>query len=107
MNWQSALDWVTSLNTTTIACTNYTAMTFTDWRLPNIRELRSLADYGEINPALPTGHPFTNVQLDFYWSSSSAVSSPGSAWNMRMRFASDDFGSKSNSFFVWPVRGEQ
>lgn len=31
------------------------------WRLPNVRELQSLIDYGEYNPALPTGHPFTGV----------------------------------------------
>ena len=33
-----------------------------DWRLPNVRELQSLVDYGRSNPALPAGHPFTNVQ---------------------------------------------
>jgi hypothetical protein len=44
-----------------------------DWRLPNIRELQSLIDFSQNNPALPVGHPFTNVNVDylFYWSSTS------------------------------------
>ena len=33
-----------------------------DWRLPNVRELQSLVDYGRYDPALPEGHPFTRVQ---------------------------------------------
>ena len=33
-----------------------------DWRLPTIRELESLVDLGSHSPALPTDHPFINVQ---------------------------------------------
>jgi len=40
-----------------------------DWRLPNIKELQSLIDFGQVGPALPDGHPFTDVQNSFYWSS--------------------------------------
>ena len=39
------------------------------WRLPTVEELRSLIDPTQLNPALPSGHPFTNVQSDDYWSS--------------------------------------
>ena len=42
---------------------------FSDWRLPNNRELRSLVDYQYESPALPQGHPFTNVQNSYYWTS--------------------------------------
>lgn len=34
------------------------------WRLPGIQELTSLIDQTQANPALPSGHPFSNVQLD-------------------------------------------
>jgi len=34
---------------------------YDDWRLPNVLELQSLIDYALQNPALPTGHPFTDV----------------------------------------------
>jgi hypothetical protein len=43
-----------------------------DWRLPNIRELQSLLDYDQASPGpmLPAGHPFTPVNTDYsYWSS--------------------------------------
>jgi hypothetical protein len=46
-----------------------------DWRMPNRNELTSLLDLGNLNPALPTGNPFTNFQLareDRYWSSTEA-----------------------------------
>ena len=41
-----------------------------DWRLPNRFELASLLDLKQHSPALPAGHPFTNVQWDYYWTSS-------------------------------------
>ena len=36
------------------------------WRLPSVAELASLVDPANSNPALPTGHPFSNVQSPFY-----------------------------------------
>jgi Protein of unknown function (DUF1566) len=39
------------------------------WRIPAIEELLSVVDPSNTNPTLPTGHPFLNMQLDyFYWS---------------------------------------
>ncbi len=40
-----------------------------DWRLPNYKELFSLVDAENSDPALPSGHPFTNVQSYMYWCS--------------------------------------
>jgi hypothetical protein len=37
------------------------------WRLPTIEELASLLDPFAF-PALPSGHPFTNIQNNPYWS---------------------------------------
>jgi hypothetical protein len=33
-----------------------------DWRLPNVKEFQSLIDFGQHDPALPPGHPFSGVQ---------------------------------------------
>src|SRR5438093_6447623 len=38
------------------------------WRLPTVQELASLVDPNQSNPALPPGHPFSNVQSNVYWS---------------------------------------
>lgn len=38
------------------------------WRLPAVEELASLIDSTQLSgPALPAGHPFTNVQDRSYW----------------------------------------
>ena len=42
-----------------------------DWRLPNLKELQSLIDYGHEDPALPEDHPFIEVLSACYWSSTS------------------------------------
>ena len=44
-----------------------------DWRLPNIKELQSLIDYGKRHPALPDNHPFTGLLSDYYWSSTTCA----------------------------------
>ncbi len=46
-----------------------------DWRLPNIRELLSLVDFGHYYYALPDGHPFINL-INNYWSSTSYAGNP-------------------------------
>jgi len=39
---------------------------FSDWRLPNKDEIRSIIDYSRINPAVDTWY-FPNCKSDFYW----------------------------------------
>lgn len=77
----------------------------TDWRLPNIKELLSLVDYSESNPALPSAHPFSNVQAAFYWTSSSNAQSPSSAWFVDIETGIGSTDVKSSTNHVWPVRG--
>lgn len=77
-----------------------------DWRLPNIRELVSLIDYGRFGPALPAGHPFTGVLNTNYWSSTSHAVVPNYAWNVNIDngfFTSYD--KAQYNLYVWPVRG--
>jgi hypothetical protein len=76
-----------------------------DWRLPNVKELQSLIDFGNFNPALPTGHPFLNVQSARYWSSTTVADDPGLAWFVLLidGFTFVDFKVAAN--LVWPVRG--
>ena len=105
--WQEALDWVVLLNFTSIACTDYAAQTHSDWRLPNIKELLSLVDYGTSDPALPTGHPFMDVQSSFYWSSSSNVANPPGAWGVGMGGGDGGNVGKTITLYVWPVRSGQ
>ena len=77
-----------------------------DWRLPQIKELLSLIDFDNSIPALPSGHPFLNVQPSFYWSSTTRVSNTVSAWLAHMvdGHVIDDSKSENNDY-LWPVRG--
>jgi hypothetical protein len=102
--WQEALDYVAGMNSGTKKNFGYT-----DWRLPNINELESLIDAEQYGPALPQGHPFTNVQ-SYYWSSTTNASSPNYAWGVVMHGGDVywfDWFDKSNNYYVWPVRSRE
>jgi hypothetical protein len=47
------------------------------WRLPTLQELASLVDYSRRGTglALPAGHPFQNVQANYYWSATTSTAS--------------------------------
>ena len=49
------------------------------WRLPTVQELATLVDTTQLNPALPSGHPFINVQNAIYWTATTNASSTDSA----------------------------
>jgi hypothetical protein len=53
---------------------------YDDWRLPNVRELQSIVDYGECLPAIDES-AFQSFS-DFYWSSSGRMCSPFQAWKV-------------------------
>jgi hypothetical protein len=84
-----------------------------DWRLPNKKELISLTHDEYDTPILcntmGTGKwtdddPFTNVQLDGYWTSTTTFLSDR-AWGMSMTIGSLDAQYKIGSLYVWCVRG--
>ncbi|MBF0342743.1 MAG: DUF1566 domain-containing protein [Nitrospirae bacterium] len=99
--WQEALDYVASMNS------GAGTYGYTDWRLPNRKELFSLVDRAMYNPSLPSGHPFTNVQSIYYWSSTTYASNTSNAWVVRMDDGYVYANDKSLSPSVWPVRSGQ
>ena len=78
-----------------------------DWRLPNIKEIESLIDFTQYDPAaLPPGHPFSGVQSTSYWSSTTNAFYTYFAWSVYLADGSAGNGDKEfNTNYVWPVRG--
>lgn len=83
------------------------------WRLPAVEELSSLVDPSQSGLALPTGHPFVNVQygagVDAYWTCTNCENPTDAAWFVNFwRGAGPHLaglGNKSILCHVWPVRG--
>ena len=86
------------------------------WRLPSLHELASLVDPTNTsgNPALPAGHPFSNVQSSTYWSATTDGENPTGAWVVSFNlgggfitiFPGDAFPlAKTSNNFAWCVRG--
>ena len=76
-----------------------------DWRLPNRNELRGLMSYQARKPALPEGHPFVNVFLGWYWTSTTAAINPAYAWAVHLEGARLFYGRKDQEYLFWPVAG--
>jgi hypothetical protein len=79
---------------------------YTDWRLANRKELRSLIHYGEIDSSSWLNlQGFSNIQPDQYWSSTTDAVDEDNAWAVHMTTGSLDRKSKNTSLYVFPVRG--
>ena len=106
-NWSNAI----------VYCNGLTYGGYSDWRLPNRRELLSLIDDGRYNLALcntaGTGQwtendPFTVVQsATYYWSSSTFAGSADDAWFVYLKDGIVNVLNKSYPCYVLPVRGGQ
>ena len=103
----AAVLWVTNDWAAAVGfCSNLTHGGQADWRLPNVRELLSLVDYGRYDPALPAGHPFTNVISGLYWTASPyPVLSSGMVYMVDLGQGQIVYHNTNDQAAVWPVRG--
>lgn len=98
LSWPEALEFIREMN-------RRGDFGFSDWRLPNRRELYSLIDHSASVPALPGGHPFADVWTDRYWTATTFARSPAYAWWVQFSGGRMFFGRKTDDCAVWPVRG--
>ena len=79
-----------------------------DWRLPNVNELESLTNAGdEDNSSWLGGQGFSNVQVSYYWSSTTYAPPTANAWNVGMSNGVVHYGNKTVNNYVLAVRSGQ
>lgn len=83
MTWEQALSFA---DTSTFAG-------FTDWRLPNIKELFSLTDLNIANTCM-NNTLFNNVTASTLWSSTTLINQTGKAWIMDNKFGITTYKDK-------------
>ncbi len=101
-NWEGALNQCNILSDNTPFLSDGSAQG--DWRLPNINELSSILDYSQSFPALPNGHPFSNLLNDYYWTSTTNADNTFFAFTVNIANGSVDVESKTQVFFILAVR---
>ncbi len=75
------------------------------WRLPTVQELATLVDPSEVEPSLPSGHPFDGVMPYRYWSSDEYVGAANEIWSVHMYNGKALGFDRDELQHVWPVRG--
>ena len=87
-------------------CENLDKKSYTNWRLPNINELRTISDDTKVSPAISS--IFLNTKNNKYWSSTSSSVNGGTiknyAWIINFDTSAEDFVGKTNTLYVRCVR---
>lgn len=84
LQWQKVTDYSTRLWKDALKyCESLNFAGKTDWRLPNVNELHSLATY-EVNYELQTTFP--NMGDDFFWSSTTNANIIKNAWIVEFKY---------------------
>jgi hypothetical protein len=99
LNWQDAL-----LAGVTANATGYKG--FSDWRVPNMRELRSLVEECRLSPSI-NSDVFPSAVAGNYWSSTPTVATPTGAWYVEFASGNADYRDRANAAYVRLVRGGQ
>jgi len=99
-NGGAAQTWEAALS----GCEGFTYAGYTDWRLPNVKELITIVRYEGSAPYINTTY-FLNTQSNYYWTSTTYV--PTTTYAMFVNFGSGsvNVSTKTNTYYVRPVRG--
>ena len=91
--------WANAITT----CENLVLGGYSDWRLPNVNELKSIRDMSRSSPAIDTA--FVNTATNLYWSSTSYAAAATNAWDVYFYHGDVNYNDKGVSNYVRCVRG--
>ncbi|MDD3741871.1 MAG: DUF1566 domain-containing protein, partial [Bacteroidales bacterium] len=77
---------------------------FSDWRIPNKEELRTIVNYADKTPAIDETI-FRNLKPDFYWSKEEYGADKRLGWGIYFGYGCGICNLKENSYYVMAVRG--
>lgn len=77
---------------------------FTDWRVPNAKELMSIVTYVRVTPAL-LEPPFINTGIALYWSSTTYSAATSAAWQGEFDTGALTLAIKTDTELIRCVRG--
>lgn len=78
---------------------------FSDWRLPNIKELKSIEDVTTYSPAINAVY-FPNTASSPYWSSTTNMFGTTFAWSVNFNYGAVRSIDKTSTNYVLCVRGQ-
>lgn len=100
--WEQSPDFFYGAWTEAIAhCQAKTVGGQEGWRLPSIKELSTLIDSSQKDPALPSGHPFRDIKSSIYWSSTPSESDDIVAWHVSFFTGESVTDQKSQTRRAW------
>jgi hypothetical protein len=119
--WADAMQWAAGLQNGICGLTDGSAAG--DWRLPTKTEFMAMIisakKQGFTNPTFTTyqgtskwtepaqTYDFQNVQVGFYWTSTTSLSNTNVAWDVALANGNMLSDPKTDHYYVWPVRGGQ
>ncbi len=101
--WQQAFARADAVNTNAAGTQNLGA---TDWRLPNVNELKSLVEMGCTSPSINLTQ-FPNISAWLFWSGSPIAGVPGDAWGVYFGNGVDGWLNRSDAYHLRLVRAGQ
>ncbi|MFC1883163.1 DUF1566 domain-containing protein [Thermodesulfobacteriota bacterium] len=107
--WQQGESEMKDWETACAYCESLSLAGKNDWRLPNIKELKSIVDYDKYNPAINTAYftDFPEVKHSYYWSSTAHSNMEGYAGAVLFFSGGVLYGCKSGDHFTRCVRGRE